>query len=293
MKQYLDLVKNILSNGKWKENRTGINTKSITGSMFEHNMADGFPLLTTKKMGLKNIAVELEFFIKGLSDKRWLQERNCHIWDGWANPEKVPYSNDPSTLKKMEEENDLGRIYGVQWRNWQGYEEVGPGQVEPYNIDQLANIIDTLKTNPLDRRMICMAWNPAEIGQQALPPCHYSFQIISDGESVDLLWNQRSVDVPLGLPYNIASYALLLELIAKTVNMKAGKLIGFLADCHIYENQTAIQTQVDREPGELPTLILSNETKTGEKLDIFNWEFDDFELTNYNPAKGIKMPIAV
>ncbi len=295
MKQYLDLLKEIIDKGKTKSNRTGIDTKSITGFMFEHDMSTGFPLITTKRMGIKNIAAELKFFIKGLSDKTWLQERGCHIWDEWCNPEIVPYSNDEETKTKMSNEDDLGRIYGVQWRKWTktkftGYDKRFGNLFEQETIDQLKNIIDTLKKDPTNRRMIVMAWNPAELYQMALPPCHYGFQVLSDGEKVDLLWNQRSVDVPLGLPYNIASYGLLLELIAKEVGMKPGKLIGFLADCHIYENQLEhLQVQLDREPHELPTINI----KGDENFNIFDWEYTNVELSNYEHYPSIKIPIAV
>lgn len=295
MKSYTDILKNILDDGDWKDTRTGIRAKSITGEIFKHDMRTGFPLLTTKKMGMKSISAELEFFIKGLSDKSWLQDRGCHIWDEWCNPKKVPYAHDEETKTKMEAENDLGAIYGVQWTNWNNYvyagEHSGYGSIftvgEP--INQLQNVIDTLKTNPLDRRMIVMAWNPSELNQMALPPCHYSFQILSDGVYVDLLWNQRSVDTPLGLPYNIASYALLLTLIARTVKMKPRKLIGFLADVHIYENQMdGLKEQLTREPMPLCKLELLD-TFT----DLFEWKYDEFKLIDYKSHPTIKFPIAI
>lgn len=187
--QYANLVREILSAPK-KENRTGISTHAIACRSIRHDMADGFPLLTTKKMGMKNIAAELECFIKGFSSKKEFHERNCHIWDEWANPQKVPYGNDEATKKNMLAEDDLGRIYGVQWRDWMG------------SIDQLKEIVDKLKTNPFDRRMIVNAWNPSELDQMALPPCHYSWQVIvtinHQGEKVlNLTWNQRSVDTML------------------------------------------------------------------------------------------------
>jgi len=301
MKQYREIVENILSNGTMKESRTGKSTLSLTGQMFEHDMSDGFPLLTTKKMGLKNIATELEFFIKGHFDKGWLQERNCHIWDEWCNPQKVPYAHDKVTKAKMEEEKDLGRVYGVQWRDWRGKADYGyytdswgvtsPIPVIKYErIDQLRNVINKLKSDPFDRRMIVMAWNPTDLNEMALPPCHYSFQILSDGKHVDLLWNQRSVDVPLGLPYNIASYALLLMLISKEVNMIPRKLIGFLADVHIYEDQLeGIKEQIKRDERSLPTLELPN------NINLFTWDSQTQlgELKGYDPHPAIKFPIAV
>jgi thymidylate synthase len=231
--QYASLVREILLSPK-KENRTGIDTYAIACRSIKHDMADGFPLLTTKKMGMKNIAAELECFIKGISSKKEFHERNCHIWDEWANPQKVPYGNDEATKAKMLAEDDLGRIYGVQWRDGKKYtkdEETGLYKQE--SIDQLKNAINVLKYDPFGspgRRIIVNAWNPAELDQMALPPCHYAFQVIvtlnHQGEKVlNLTWNQRSVDTMLGLPYNIASYALLLLLLAKETNMVPGILM--------------------------------------------------------------------
>lgn len=287
MKQYKALVQKILDEGMLKQNRTGIDTLSISGFMFEHNMADGFPLLTTKKMGLKTIATELEFFIKGYSDKRWLQDRNCHIWDSWCDPKIVPYSNDEQTKLKMRAESSLGRVYGVQWRNWRKLKYGGPMGLSIEHIDQLKNSIETLKKDPTSRRNIVMAWNPSELDQMALPPCHFMFQLISDGITVDLLWSQRSVDVPLGLPFNIASYALLLEAICNEVVLIPGKLIGFLADCHIYVNQIdLIKEQMEREEFKLPTL----------KLPFGVFDFDSTSISSYlkdyNCHPAIKFPEA-
>lgn len=288
MKQYKELLEKIITQGTKKSNRTGIDTYSITGAMFSHDLREGFPLLTTKIVSAKNVFVELEGFIKGINSKQWYKDRKCFIWNDWCNPEKVPYGNDDETKAKMAEEDDLGRIYGVYWRRWKGYEEVGPGQVEPYEIDQLKNVIDTLKTDPTNRRMIVTAWSPSELQFAALPACHTGFQILSDGKYVDLCWNQRSNDVPLGTPYNIASYAMLLKLIAKEVDMIPRKLIGFLADCHIYENQLdGVREQLKREERPLPQLEITNWD------GIFNWTYEDFELTDYNPHPRIKFPLAV
>ncbi|HOP50807.1 MAG TPA: thymidylate synthase [Ignavibacteriales bacterium] len=292
MKKYIDLLEKILDEGKWKDNRTGIKTLSISGAMFEHNMQDGFPLLTTKKMGLKNICAELEFFIKGLRSKKWLHERNCHIWDEWANPvvvdEKVKNIEKERNIKLTKEEilkiqfeeDDLGPVYGVIWRDWN----------QDGKIDQLKNVINKLKENPFDRRMIVSAWNPSFMHMQALPPCHYGFQILSDGEYIDLLWNQRSVDTFLGLPYNIASYAMLLLLIAKETNLKPGKLIGFLADVHIYENHLEqVKIQIEREPYPLPTVVIPDDIWDG----IFNWQYTDFVLENYQHHAKLTGEVAV
>ena len=486
MKAYLNILNEIVSKGKWKKNRTGIPTLSITGAMFRHDMNEGFPLLTTKKMGLKNIATELEFFIKGLTDKEWLKNRKNFIWNEWANPLSIPsYKNDNERKRLQIESNDLGAIYGFNWRNYGGWYKPKPQIFTPFDkeikcdytqnkmkligevyesnsygkfipikeyyedknlrydvkfiktgfvkknvtkqnititkevrdiwypsicgvacmgnieklssnkfykklrqiwesmihrcysekdkcydlyggkgvyvdnnwlifsnffndvfnlenwenksknweeftldkdlkgkgfysknncmwlnkkdqikysnkhdknfnkhlykkgIDQLKNVIDKLQSNPFDRRMIVMAWNPAELEQMALPPCHYCFQLLSDGETVDLIWQQRSVDTPLGLPYNIASYGLLLEIIAKHVGMKAGTLIGQLADVHIYENQMdGVIQQLTRTTHILPNVSIT-------KDNIFEWTRHDFKLSNYKHEEKIEFEIAV
>lgn len=282
MKQYLDILERILNEGKIKHNRTGIDTLSISGSMIEFDMSSGkFPLLTTKKMGLKNICAELEMFIHGIADKTYLQERNCHIWDEWANPAKVPYGNDEETKAKMKSETDLGKIYGYQWNNF-----------NDSGINQLKNVIETLKTNPTDRRMIVSAWNPQQLGEMALPPCHYCFQLLSNDGYVDLLWNQRSSDFPLGVPYDLASYAMLLTLICKQVGMKPGKVIGFFADSHIYVNQIdMVKTQLERTPFESPSVEILN--ADDPNWTIWDWKYTDFELKNYNSHSALKAPVAV
>lgn len=284
MKQYLEILQKIVNEGVWKQNRTGIKTKSITGAMFEHDMKLGFPALTTKKLAFKTMAVELEGFIKGIYSKKWFQERGCHIWDSWCNPMKVPYGNDELSKSKMKEEDDLGRIYGVQWREW--WKLVGHEEYE--KIDQFKMMIEKLKSNPLDRRNIVTAWNPLELDQMALVPCHYSFQVLSDGTNVDLLWNQRSNDFPLGNPFNIASYGLLLELIGKETGLIPNKLIGFLADVHIYENQyETVLEQLKREPLPLPKLEIKNFT------NIFHWTHEQVSLIDYNHHPKLDYPIAV
>ena len=293
MKAYTDMLKEILEYGEWSDNRTGVRTKKLTGIMFKHDMREGFPLLTTKKMNLKMIATELEFFVKGLTDKKWLQDRGCHIWDEWCNPKKVPYDYDDETKAKMKAETDLGVVYGFQWRNFGGgsFAERVNGKILSGNetgADQLLNILTTLQKNPNDRRMICSAWNPNALDSMALPPCHLLWQVLSNGKDIDLIWYQRSCDMFLGVPYNIASYALLLELIANSIGMKPRRLIGCLADAHIYENhQEQIDLQLSREPKSLPTLYLP------ENADILTWTADNFTLDNYDPHPFIKAPIAV
>lgn len=282
MKQYLEVLNRILTEGKIKHNRTGVDTLSVSGTMLEFDMSTGkFPLMTTKKMGLKNICTELEMFLHGITDKKFLQDRNCHIWDDWCNPKKVPYGTDDVTKQKMKDESDLGPIYGSQWVNFNGE-----------GVNQLQKVLDTLKTNPTDRRMIVSAWNPLKLDQMALPPCHYCYQILCNDGYVDLLWNQRSSDYPIGVPYDIASYAMLLTLICKQVNMKPGKLIGFFADSHIYVNQIeGVKEQLSREPYELPTVKITN--ADDPNWTIWDWKYTDFTLENYQCHPAIKMPVAV
>lgn len=273
--QYLDLVRKVISTGSWKENRTGIKALSIVGAIIEHDMSIGFPLLTTKKVHFHSVAVELEAFIKGIRSKQWLKDRKCNIWNEWANPKKAPYGTDAESIKRMAEEDDLGPIYGCQWSDFGG-------------VNQLQNVLDTLKKNPLDRRMIVSAWNPVDMPEMALPPCHVHWQVSVLNGRLNLGWYQRSCDLPLGIPFNIASYALLLHLLCKQTGLKEGKLIGFLFDVHIYENQLPfIKEQLDRTPFGLPIVSTKNFT------DIHNWTYEDTKLLNYNAHPSIKIPIAV
>jgi len=286
-KQYQDLLKTILEHGVEKGDRTGVGTKSIFGYTIRHNMQDGFPLLTTKKMAWKQIVTELVWFLRGDTNIKFLIDNNCHIWNGDAyknyvkitskeieeNPEllsKEGYGlteigfasyilNKPEFAKKW---GELGPIYGSQWRDWGSEVEFGQGESVLYGgIDQIQNLINDLKTNPDSRRLMVNAWNVKELDQMVLPPCHYGFQvytrkttreekIVNPGKyrAISLMWNQRSVDTFLGLPFNIASYGLLLEIIAKAVNMVPDQLIGNLGDTHIYLNHIdAVKEQIGRE----------------------------------------------
>ena len=290
MKEYLDIVKKVLNEGVWKDNRTGVRTLAIAGAMFEHDMSKGFPLLTTKQMATKVLKVELEGFIKGITDKRWYQERGCNIWNEWCNPLKVPYGNDEATKKKMLEEPDLGSIYGFQWRHFNADYKGLNNSHEGEGIDQLKKLVNTLKTNHNDRRMIVTAWNPTHLHQQALPPCHYGFQVTVINNKLNLMWNQRSVDTMLGLPFNIASYALLLHLLAKESGFEEGKLIGFLGDVHIYENHLeGAKKQISREPKPLPRF------ETNNFKSIFEWDHTQSNIVGYkdNHHPKIEFPIAV
>lgn len=290
MQAYLDIVKKILEEGVDKDDRTGIGTLAIAGTMFEHDMSKGFPLITTKKMPYKVIASELEFFIKGITDKKWLQDNKNHIWDEWANPKKAQYGHDEASKKRMAEERDLGPIYGFQWRHFNApYYNFDTNYIGQ-GVDQLKNIIEKLKTNPTDRRMIVCAWNPAMMDQMALPPCHYAFQVTVLNKKINLLWNQRSVDTMLGLPFNIASYATLLHLLAKETGLGEGKLVGFLADVHIYSNHIeGAREQLTRDPNKypLPQLITENFTS------IYDWKYTDSKIINYQSFDKISFEIAI
>lgn len=312
MKEYKRILKSILKNGRWKENRTGTRCLTTFCEVFRHNMNDGFPLLTTKKMAYRSILVELEGFIKGITNKKWFQERNCKIWNEWANPVKVKEvlstskvdDKDRDSLqakldlgKKIQfEETDLGPIYGYQWRNFGQHcgslpvtiNEKYPTQrvYHPNGVndgfDQLQRIIDTLKTNPNDRRMVCSAWNPNQEHMQALPPCHVMWNVVHINGVLNLCWFQRSIDTGRGLPFNIASYALLLLLLCKESNLKPGILHGTLSDCHIYEDQIiGIKEQLNREPYMLPNIIIPDTLKSGKTFSIFDWTHEDFSIENY------------
>lgn len=288
LKAYLDIVKRVFEQGTVKKNRTGVEAVTIAGAMFEHDMKEGFPLLTTKKMPLRLIASELEFFVKGLTDKQWLIERNNHIWDEWCSPDKVAYAHDEETKKRMLEERELGPIYGFQWRNfgakYYSFDKKAIGE----GVDQLKKVIEKLKTDPNDRRMIVMAWNPVDLKRMALPPCHYGFQVTVINNKLNLLWNQRSVDVALGLPFNIASYGLLLHLLAKETGFEEGKLVGFLADTHIYvKHQAGIKEQLSRKPFPLPKI------KTENFKSIFDWKHEDSKILEYQSHPAIKFEVAV
>jgi len=285
---YLDIVKKILEKGVKKENRTGTDSIAISGVMFEHDMQEGFPLLTTKSVPLRLVASELEFFIKGITDKKWLQERNNHIWDEWCSPLKVPYGHDEESKKNMIAERDLGPVYGFQWRHF-GADYISFDK-EPITkgVDQLKKLVETLKSNPNDRRMIVSAWNPVKLPEMALPACHYGFQVTVDGDKLNLMWNQRSIDVALGLPFNIASYGLLLHLLAKETGLKEGRLVGFLGDTHIYENHVkGLKEQLNREILPLPTL------KTENFKSIFEWIYTDSKVENYEHHPRIIFEVAV
>ena len=274
MRQYLDLVKHVLDNGELKEDRTGTGTKSIFGYQMRFNLDDGFPMVTTKKLHLKSIIYELLWFLKGDTNIKYLQENGVKIWDAWAD------SN-----------GDLGPVYGFQWRNWNND-----------GIDQISNLIHDLKNNPSSRRHLISAWNPSVLpdtsksfetnvanGKAALPPCHafFQFHVINGKLSCQLY--QRSADIFLGVPFNIASYSLLTIMIAQVCDLKVGDFIHTFGDAHIYSNHfDQMKLQLTREPRKLPTIKINKEVKS-----IFDFKFEDFVLEDYNPHPHIKGKVAV
>jgi len=280
--KYLDVASNILRTGTIKGNRTGTDTASISGAMIQHDMSEGFPLLTTKKVYYKAMSVELEGFLKGITDKEWYKSKNCNIWNEWCNPEKIPNGLSDNERKEYQlQENDLGPIYGSQWRNFNGQ-----------NYDQLERVLDSLKTKPADRRMLVSAWNPLDLHRQALPPCHVLWQVLIRGDYLDLLWFQRSADWFLGVPFNVSSYGLLLSLLAHQFGYKPGILTGFFGDAHIYENHVAqIETMISRLIGrkELPTLVIKETFKDVKSFDALN----DIKIINYEHCGVLRGEVAV
>ena len=264
MKQYLDLLKEIRDNGVTKTDRTGVGTKSIFGHQMRFNLQDGFPLLTTKKVFLKGIIYELLWFLKGDTNIKFLTDHNVHIWDEWAD-----------------ENGDLGYVYGKQWRSW----EATDGRV----IDQISQVVDLIKNHPDSRRILVTAWNPAEIDKMALPPCHCLFQFyVADGKLSCQLY-QRSADTFLGVPFNIASYALLTMMLAQVCGLEPGEFIHTTGDTHIYLNHLEqVNEQLSREPRPLPKMIINPNVKS-----IFDFKYEDFQLEGYDPYPAIKAPVAV
>lgn len=264
MKQYLDLLKKISEEGTLKHDRTGVGTKSIFGYQMRFDLSEGFPLLTTKKVHLKSIIYELLWFIKGDTNIKYLHDHKVTIWDEWAD-----------------ENGDLGPVYGHQWRSWAG--------ADGNSIDQLSEVIKSLKNNPDSRRHIVSAWNVSEVSKMALPPCHALFQFYVADRKLSCQLYQRSADVFLGVPFNIASYALLTMMIAQECGYGLGDFVHTLGDAHIYTNHfEQVATQLEREPRALPVMKLNPEVKS-----VFDFDYDDFTLEGYDPHPLIKAPIAV
>lgn len=264
MKQYLDLLQHVLDHGILKEDRTETGTHSVFGYQMRFNLQDGFPLLTTKKLHLKSIIHELLWFLKGDTNVKYLQANGVRIWNEWAD-----------------ENGDLGHIYGYQWRSWPDY--------DGGHIDQIKEAIDTIQNNPDSRRIIVSAWNVADLPQMNLPPCHAFFQFYVANGKLSLQLYQRSADIFLGVPFNIASYALLLMMVAQVTGLEAGDFVHTLGDAHIYNNHIEqVQEQLSREPRALPTMKLNPNVKS-----IFDFKYEDFELTDYNPHPHIAGKVAV
>ncbi|MFA6593169.1 MAG: thymidylate synthase [Bacteroidales bacterium] len=264
MKQYLDLLRHIRTDGVMKHDRTGVGTQSVFGHQMRFDLSEGFPLLTTKKVHLKSIIYELLWFISGDTNIKFLKDNGVSIWDEWAD------SN-----------GDLGPVYGHQWRSWPA--------PDGKSIDQLSNVIETIKRNPDSRRMIVSAWNPGEVDEMALPPCHCLFQFyVADGKLSCQLY-QRSADTFLGVPFNIASYALLTMMIAQVCGLQPGDFIHTTGDTHIYLNHfSQVDLQLSREPRPLPKMLINQDVK-----DIFSFRYEDFKLEGYDPWPAIKAPVAI
>ncbi|MBR4405391.1 MAG: thymidylate synthase [Bacteroidaceae bacterium] len=264
MKQYLDLLNRILSEGTRKEDRTGTGTISVFGHQMRFNLEEGFPLLTTKKLHLKSIIYELLWFLQGNTNVKYLQDHGVRIWNEWAD-----------------ENGELGPVYGHQWRSWPDYN----GGV----IDQISNVVEQIKTNPDSRRLIVSAWNVAEVDSMALPPCHTLFQFyVADGK-LSLQLYQRSADTFLGVPFNIASYALLLQMMAQVTGLKPGEFVHTTGDTHVYTNHLEqVQLQLTRAPRALPVMRINPEVKS-----IFDFQYEDFVLENYDPWPHIAGKVSV
>ena len=274
MKNYLDALQKIMDEGINKPNRTGVATKALFGVPLRFKMSDGFPAMTTKKLAFEAVKAELIWFLSGSSDVKELQKLGCKIWD--ANAE-APYWK-----PKAKFDGDLGRVYGVQWRKWKSPHSDAP-------IDQIANAIKKIKENPEDRRIIVSAWNPAEIDMMALPPCHLLFQFFVADKKLSLMMYQRSCDMFLGVPFNIASYSLLLSMIAQITGLEADECILILADTHIYENHfDQVKEQLSRQPMALPKLWLNPLIK-----NIDDFKMEDIKLVDYKYHPPIKAPMAV
>jgi len=265
MQQYLDLLRDVKDNGVLKQDRTGTGAYSVFGRQLRFDLADGFPLLTTKKVHLKSVIHELLWFLDGDSNIGYLNDHGVTIWDEWAHPET----------------GELGPIYGVQWRSWAG--------ADGRTIDQLSDVVDQIRTSPDSRRLVVSAWNVGALPEMALPPCHTLFQFYVANGRLSVQLYQRSADIFLGVPFNIASYSLLLMMVAKVTDLEAGEFVHTFGDTHLYTNHVEqAERQLERDPRPLPRMSL-----TSEPRDLYSFSYDDFELHDYDPHPGIRAPIAV
>jgi thymidylate synthase len=272
MESYLHLLEKVYHEGKDKEDRTGTGTRSLFGEQLQIKLSDGFPLLTTKKVSFKNIVTELLWMLRGDTNLAFLHEHGCRIWDEWAD-----------------ENGDLGPVYGKQWRNWSAF-QYEAGGIYYIALDQISRLVKSLRTNPDSRRHIVTAWNPGEVGDMALPPCHCLFQCYVCNGYLSLQMYQRSADLFLGVPYNIASYALLTHLLARVTGLKPHKLIICFGDVHIYKNHfEQVEKQLSRSPRPLPDLKVAFD----EKFDIFGVKHEHISLFHYHPHPAIPAPVSV
>ena len=264
MRQYLDLLRDVRENGVIKSDRTGVGTRSVFGRQIRFDLSEGFPLLTTKKVFLKGIIHELLWFLKGDTNIKYLVDNGVHIWDEWAD-----------------ENGNLGSVYGKQWRSW----ETTDGRC----VDQISDLIDLIRNHPDSRRMLVCAWNPGEVDKMALPPCHCLFQFyVAEGKLSCQLY-QRSADIFLGVPFNIASYALLTMMLAQECGLEPGEFVHTFGDLHLYLNHTEqADLQLSREPRPLPRMVLNPEVRS-----VFDFKYEDFRLEGYDPHPAIKAPVAV
>jgi len=293
MRQYLDLLRDIRDNGVKREDRTGVGNVSVFGRQLRFDLSQGFPALTTKRVYMKAVIHELLWFLSGSSNIKYLVDNGVHIWDEWAYAKyKKANSENPLTQNEFVEKiridaifaaiwGDLGPVYGVQWRHWKG--------ADGKEIDQVTEVIERIKKNPNDRRMIITAWNPSDLDKMALQPCHYVFHFYVANGKLSCLMNQRSCDVFLGVPFNIASYALLTMMFAHVTGLEPGDFVHNLEDVHIYLNHfEQVELQLSREPRPLPKMLIKRKVDS-----IFDFRYDDFELVGYNPDPSIKAEVAV
>ena len=264
MQQYHALLQDILQNGHERGDRTGVGTRGVFGRQLRFDLADGFPLLTTKRLHIRSIIIELLWFLRGETNIAWLKDNGVSIWDEWAD-----------------EHGDLGPVYGKQWRSW--------ATPDGRSIDQIQWVLDEIRTNPNSRRLIVSAWNPADVNDMALPPCHCLFQFNVSNGRLNCQLYQRSADVFLGVPFNIASYALLTHMMARATGLQPGEFVHTFGDTHLYLNHLdQARLQLTREPRPLPTLWMNP-----DKTDLFGWTYEDFRIDNYNPHPHIKAAVAV
>lgn len=273
-KQYKKIIKDCLENGFLRPTRSGISAHSLLGVTIIHDMKEGFPLSTLRKMPQKSMRVETEFYLKGYTDKKWLTDRGCHFWDYWFN-------------RQTADENDLGPTYGFEWRHF-GAEYKGVGDYTGQGIDQIKWVIEQLKKYPENKRLVVSQWNPKDVDQQAIPPCPFAFQLLKHGEELNLIFYQRSADVCLGLPNDFAQHALLLELFCKEVGHKPGKVIGMFGQVELYESHVdGARELVKRRIKKLPLVVTQN------FKSITDWSYEDTQFINYKSGEVIKFPIAI